>query len=69
MTNCPSKVVSGLLKTWAHGRLSTLAEDRQIFLQGPNSGKAKERGIVLFDQAQAVLERQLRALGAPVPCF
>ena len=69
VTNCPSKVVSGLLKTWAHGRLSTLAEDRQIFLQGPNSGKAKERGIVLFDQAQAVLERQLRALGAPVPCF
>ena len=67
VTNCPSKVASGLLKTWAHGRLSTLAEDRQIFLQGPNSGKAKERGIVLFDQAQAVLERQLRALGAPVP--
>ncbi|CAE7765824.1 Pol, partial [Symbiodinium necroappetens] len=64
-TNCPSKVVSGLLKVWAHGRLSTLAEDKKIFLQGPNSGEAKARGIALFDQAQVVLERQLRALGAP----
>ncbi|CAE7327621.1 unnamed protein product, partial [Symbiodinium sp. CCMP2456] len=50
-TNCPNKAASGLLKTWAHGRLSTLAADRKIFLQGPNSSEAKARGIALFDQA------------------
>ena len=68
-TNCPNKVCPGLLKVWAQGRLSTLAENRKIFLHGPNSGEAKVRGIALFDKAQAVLERQLRALGAPLPCF
>ena len=67
-TNCPNKVCPGLLKVWAHGRLSTLAENRKIFLHGPNSGEAKVRGIALFDKAQAVLERQLRALAKGVSC-
>ena len=51
-TNCPNKVCPGLLKVWAHGSLSTLAENRKVLLHGPNSGEAKVRGIALFDQAQ-----------------